>query len=42
MPEDGDRYVENPDFVWIEKLGMWIYQPEGIDADHRKIQEVGE
>ena len=33
MPEDGDRYVENPDFVWIESLGQWIYQPEE-NADH--------
>ena len=28
MPEDGDRYVENPDFVWVEMLGRWAYHPE--------------
>lgn len=38
MPEDGDRYEENPDFVWVEMLGKWIYQPEE-NADHH--QEAG-
>jgi len=28
MPENGDRYEENKDFVWVESLGKWVYLPE--------------
>ena len=24
MPKDGERYVENPDFVWVESASMWL------------------
>ena len=43
MPEDGDRYVENLDYEYCAILEKWIYAPEeGTDADHRKIQEIGD
>jgi hypothetical protein len=40
MPKDGDRYIENPDFVWSESQGRWIYRPEISDADHCQIQKL--
>ena len=39
MPKDGDRYLENPGFVWSESEQRWIYTPESTDADHRQIQK---
>jgi hypothetical protein len=26
-PKDGDRYRENPDYVWVESRNQWVYQP---------------
>jgi hypothetical protein len=28
QPKDGDRYTENPDWVWHENLGQWVYSPQ--------------
>ena len=25
--KDGERYPENPDFVWVEAEGKWVYSP---------------
>ena len=32
-PKDGDRYTENPDFVWVAELGKWMFSPEQEDED---------
>lgn len=31
-PKDGDRYEENPDFVWVETLKRWVYRPRAKPA----------
>lgn len=33
--KDGDRYPENPDFVWVESLGSWVYRP--LDEEEEEL-----